>query len=44
LQTYAGVVARLLGRAATAHIGGGLADQLQVALASRVPLKQARAR
>jgi GAF domain-containing protein len=44
LQTYAGVVASLLGMAATAHIGGGLADQLQVALASRVPIKQARAR
>ena len=36
LQTYAGVVARLLGAAATAHLGGWLADQLQVALASRV--------
>ena len=44
LQTYAGVVASLLGAAATAHIGGGLADQLQVALASRVPIRQARAR
>ena len=43
LQTYAGVVARLLGTVAMAHIGGWLADQLQVALASRV-LKQARAR
>jgi hypothetical protein len=43
LQTYAGVVARLLGAAAKAHIGGWLADQLQVALDSRVPIKQARA-
>jgi transcriptional regulator with GAF, ATPase, and Fis domain len=43
LQTYAGVVARLLGTVAMAHIGGWLADQLQVALASRM-LKQARAR
>jgi GAF domain-containing protein len=44
LQTYAGVVARLLGAAATAHLGGWLADQLKVALASRVPLNPARAR
>jgi hypothetical protein len=44
LQAYAGVVAGLLGAAATAHIGGWLADQLRVALASRVPIKQARAR
>jgi transcriptional regulator with GAF, ATPase, and Fis domain len=44
LQTFAGVVARLLGAAATAHIGGWLADQLQVALASRVPINQARLR
>jgi GAF domain-containing protein len=44
LQAYAGVVASLLGTAATAHIGGWLADQLRVALASRVPIKQARAR
>jgi GAF domain len=43
LQTYAGVVAGLLARAAKAHISGWLADQLQVALASRVPIKQARA-
>jgi GAF domain-containing protein len=43
LQSYAGVVARLLGAAAKAHIGGWLADQLQVALDSRVPIKQARA-
>ena len=34
LQAYAGVVASLLGTAAKAHIGGWLADQLQVALAS----------
>jgi hypothetical protein len=38
------VVAGLLGAAAKAHIGGGLADQLQVAMASRVPIRQARAR
>ena len=44
LQAYAGVVAALLGAAAKAHVSGGLADQLQVALASRVPIKQARAR
>jgi GAF domain-containing protein len=37
LQTYAAVVARLLGTAAKAHLGGPLADQLQVALASRAP-------
>jgi signal transduction protein with GAF and PtsI domain len=43
METYAGVVAQLLGTAAKAHIGGGLADQLQVALASRVPIKQAGA-
>ena len=39
LQTYAGVVASLLGTAAMAHIGGWLADQLQVALASRVAIQ-----
>jgi GAF domain-containing protein len=44
LQTYAGVVARLLGTAATAHIGGWLADQLQVALDARVLIKQAQGR
>jgi GAF domain-containing protein len=44
LQSYAGVVASLLGAAAKAHIGGGLANQVQVALASRVPIRQARAR
>ena len=44
LQAYAGVVAGLLGAAAKAHIGGWLADQLQVASASRVPIKQPRAR
>ena len=37
LQTYAGMVASLLGTAARAHIDGWLADQLQVALTSRVP-------
>ena len=37
LETYAGVVARLLGTAAKAHLTGRLADQLQVALASRAP-------
>lgn len=35
LQAYAGVVAGLLGTAAKAHISGRLADQLQVAVASR---------
>jgi GAF domain-containing protein len=44
LQTYAGVVASLLGTAAKAQIGGWLADQLQVALDSRVLIKQAQAR
>jgi GAF domain-containing protein len=44
LQTYAGVVARLLGTAATAHIGGWLAGQLQVALDARVLIKQAQGR
>ena len=44
LQAYAGVVAGLLGAAAKAHIGGWLADQFQVASASRVPIKQPRAR
>ena len=44
LRAYAGVVAGLLGAAAKAHIGGWLADQLQVASASRVPIKQPRAR
>ena len=41
---YAAVVAGLLGTAATAHIGGWLADQLEVALASRVPINKAQAR
>ena len=36
LETYAGVVARLLSAAAKAHLTGRLADQLQVALDSRV--------
>jgi len=44
LQTYAGVVASLLGTAAKAQTGGRLADQLQVALDSQVLIKQARAR
>jgi hypothetical protein len=46
LQAYAGVVAGLLGAAAKAHIGGRLADQLQVALDSRCSsmLKHAQAR
>ena len=44
LQSYAGVVARLLGTAAAAHIGGWLADQLQVALDARVLIKQAQGR
>jgi hypothetical protein len=43
LRTYAGVTARLLGTAAKAQIGGWLADQLQVALDSRVHIKQAQA-
>jgi hypothetical protein len=44
LQTYAGVVASLLGTAAKANIGGWLADKVQLAVAPRVPSKQARAR
>jgi hypothetical protein len=44
LQTYARVVASLLGTAAKADIGGWLADQLQVALDARVPMRQPRAR
>jgi putative methionine-R-sulfoxide reductase with GAF domain len=42
LQAYAGVVATLLGTAARAAVKGRLADQLQVALNSRVQAEQAR--
>jgi len=42
LQTYAGVVATLLGTAAKAAVKGRLAEQLQVALDSRVQAEQAR--
>ena len=42
LQTYAGVVATLLGTAANAAVKGRLADQLQVALSSRIQAEQAR--
>ena len=42
LQAYAGVVASLLGAAARAEIKGALADQLQVALDSRVLIEQAK--
>jgi hypothetical protein len=42
LQTYAGVVATLLGTAAKAEVQGRLAGQLQVALNSRVLTEQAR--
>jgi hypothetical protein len=42
LQTYAGVVATMLGTAAKATVKGRLAEQLQVALNSRVLTEQAR--
>jgi GAF domain-containing protein len=42
LQAYAGVVASLLGAAAKAELKGALADQLQVALDSRVLIEQAK--
>ena len=42
LQAYAGVVATLLGTAARAAVKGRLAEQLQVALNSRVQAEQAR--
>lgn len=44
LQAYAGVVATLLGTAARAAVKGRLAEQLQVALNSRVLAEQARGR
>jgi GAF domain-containing protein len=42
LQTYAGVVASLLGAAAKAELKGALADQLQVALDSRGLIERAK--
>jgi hypothetical protein len=42
LQTYAGVVANLLGAAATAEVKGALADQLQVALDSRAVIERGK--
>jgi GAF domain-containing protein len=42
LQTYAGVVASLLGAAAKAAVKGALADQLQVALDSRAVIERAK--
>ena len=42
LQTYAGLVATLLGTAATAHHSGRVAEQLQVALDARSLLERAR--
>ena len=42
LQTYAGVVASLLGAAAKAELKGVLADQLQVALDSRGLIERAK--
>jgi GAF domain-containing protein len=42
LQAYAGVVASLLGAAAKAELQGALADQLQVALDSRVVIERAK--
>ena len=42
LQAYAGVVASLLAAAAKAELKGALAEQLQVALESRVLIEQAR--
>jgi GAF domain/ANTAR domain len=41
LQTYAGLVASLLAAAATAHVKGALADQLQDALEHRLLVEQA---
>jgi GAF domain/ANTAR domain len=42
LQTYAGLVATLLGMAAKAERSGRLAEQLQVALDSRILIERAR--
>jgi GAF domain-containing protein len=42
LQTYAGLVATLLGAAAKAHSSGRLAEQLRVALDARVLIEQAK--
>jgi hypothetical protein len=42
LQTYAGLVATLLGMAAKAQANGRLAEQLQVALDSRILIEQAK--
>jgi GAF domain-containing protein len=42
LQTYAGVVASLLGAAAKAQLKGALADQLQTALESRGLIERAK--
>jgi hypothetical protein len=42
LQTYAGLVATLLGTAATAQAKGRLAEQLQVALNTRILLEQTK--
>jgi signal transduction protein with GAF and PtsI domain len=42
LQAYAGVVASLLGSAAQAEVKGRLAEQLQVALTTRVLIEQAK--
>ena len=42
LQTYAGLVATLLGTAATADVNGRLAEQLQVALNARSSLEPTR--
>jgi GAF domain-containing protein len=42
LQTYAGLVATLLGTAAKAQASGRLAEQLQVALNTRILIEQAR--
>jgi putative methionine-R-sulfoxide reductase with GAF domain len=42
LQTYAGLVATLLGAAATAQATGRLAEQLKVALDARILIEQAK--
>jgi hypothetical protein len=42
LQTYAGIVANLLGSATAAHLKGRLADQLKAALVHSAIIEQAK--